>query len=145
VTISCELFIDVLHFRVKELNFSVTRPCFTLSRSAQPDPHSVYPTHSAVTIFLPNSPAHDLLLTHYSLSSLRHLLLSPSPHYSSSPGKAVYAVRNIRTIGKKDMILNNSLPVLSVDPETYRVEADGIHLTCEPATVLPLAQRYFLF
>ena len=54
-------------------------------------------------------------------------------------------VKNTRTIGKKDMVLNNALPVIEVDPETYEVRADGVLLTCDPATVLPMAQRYFLF
>jgi urease subunit alpha len=48
-------------------------------------------------------------------------------------------------IGKKSMIHNDALPVIEVDPETYEVRADGVLLTCEPATVLPMAQRYFLF
>jgi len=43
------------------------------------------------------------------------------------------------------MIHNNAMPVIEVDSETYEVRADGILLTCEPATVLPMAQRYFLF
>jgi len=54
-------------------------------------------------------------------------------------------VVNCRNIGKRDMVLNDALPVIKVDPETYHVTADGEHLTCEPATVLPMAQRYFLF
>jgi len=48
-------------------------------------------------------------------------------------------------IGKKSMIHNDALPVIDVDPETYEVRADGVLLTCEPATALPMAQRYFLF
>ncbi|GBQ06304.1 urease subunit alpha [Saccharibacter floricola] len=56
------------------------------------------------------------------------------------------AVRNVRGgIGKADMIHNNSMPKIDVDPETYEVRADGELLTCEPAPVLPMAQRYFLF
>jgi urease subunit alpha len=55
------------------------------------------------------------------------------------------AVRNTRSIGKKDMIHNSARPKMEVDPETYEVRADGQLLTCEPARVLPLAQRYFLF
>jgi urease subunit alpha len=55
------------------------------------------------------------------------------------------AVKNTRRIGKKDMVHNAYLPRLLVDPETYEVRADGELLTCEPARVLPLAQRYFLF
>jgi len=54
-------------------------------------------------------------------------------------------VRRTRSIGKKDMILNDALPKIEVDPETYEVRADGRLLTCEPARVLPMAQRYFLF
>ncbi|MDG4597783.1 MAG: urease subunit alpha [Candidatus Contendobacter sp.] len=55
------------------------------------------------------------------------------------------AVRNTRAIGKRDLIHNDALPRIEVDPQTYEVRADGILLTCEPARVLPLAQRYFLF
>ena len=56
------------------------------------------------------------------------------------------AVSNTRGgIGKKSMINNDATPVLEVDPETYEVRADGVLLTCEPATILPMAQRYFLF
>ncbi len=59
--------------------------------------------------------------------------------------KRVEAVRGCRGIGKKDMKLNDALPRMTVDPETYQVTADGEVLTCEPASELPLAQRYFLF
>ena len=56
------------------------------------------------------------------------------------------AVSNTRGgIGKKAMIHNDATPVIEVDPETYEVRADGVLLTCEPATILPMAQRYFLF
>ncbi|MEA2732351.1 MAG: urease subunit alpha [Acetobacteraceae bacterium] len=56
------------------------------------------------------------------------------------------AVSNTRgSIGKKAMIHNDATPVVEVDAETYEVRADGVLLTCEPATVLPMAQRYFLF
>ena len=59
--------------------------------------------------------------------------------------KIVAPVSNCRAIGKKDMRLNDALPAIEVDPETYVVKADGETLTCEPAEVLPMAQRYFLF
>lgn len=45
----------------------------------------------------------------------------------------------------KDLILNNVTPEITVDPERYEVRVDGEHITCEPSTTLPLAQRYFLF
>ena len=55
------------------------------------------------------------------------------------------AVRGCRTLTKKDLVLNDATPRIEVNPETYEVRADGELLTCEPADVLPLAQRYFLF
>ena len=59
--------------------------------------------------------------------------------------KPLVAVKNTRKIGKRDMKNNDALPRIEVDPETYEVRADGELLTCEPARVLPMAQRYFLF
>ncbi|MGB3689439.1 MAG: urease subunit alpha [Jannaschia helgolandensis] len=59
--------------------------------------------------------------------------------------KELVAVKGTRGIGKRDMVLNDALPQIEVDPETYEVRADGELLTCEPADVLPMAQRYFLF
>jgi urease subunit alpha len=60
--------------------------------------------------------------------------------------RRLVAVANTRGgIGKKAMVHNDATPVIEVDPETYEVRADGVLLTCEPATVLPMAQRYFLF
>jgi len=60
-------------------------------------------------------------------------------------GKRLAAVRGCRPLGKRDMKLNDALPTITVDPETYVVTADGEVLKSEPASVLPLAQRYFLF
>ncbi len=59
--------------------------------------------------------------------------------------KKTVAVHNTRQLGKRDMKLNDATPTITVDPETYRVEADGEWLTCAPAESLPMAQRYFLF
>ena len=59
--------------------------------------------------------------------------------------KPLHAVRNTRTVRKSDMIHNDGQPDIQVDPETYLVTADGVPLICEPASVLPMAQRYFLF
>ena len=59
--------------------------------------------------------------------------------------KRLVAVKNTRAITKRDLIWNDALPRIEVDPETYTVKADGRELRCEPATELPLAQRYFLF
>lgn len=59
--------------------------------------------------------------------------------------KMVLPVKNCRNIGKKDLIHNDATPQIDVNPENYEVKVDGVHITCEPMKVLPLAQRYFLF
>jgi urease subunit alpha len=60
--------------------------------------------------------------------------------------KEMVAVKNVRGgISKKSMIHNGATPDIEIDPETYEVRADGELLVCEPAKVLPMAQRYFLF
>lgn len=59
--------------------------------------------------------------------------------------KTILPVENCRNIGKKDMVLNDATPEITVDPESYVVKADGVHLTCEPVEELPLAQLYSLF
>jgi urease subunit alpha len=63
-------------------------------------------------------------------------------HGLARPG---VAVRGCRALTKKDLVLNDATPKIEVNPETYEVRADGELMTCEPAEVLPLAQRYFLF
>jgi urease len=57
----------------------------------------------------------------------------------------VEAVKNCRKIGKRDMKFNDAMPKMKVDPESYRVEADGVHAVCEPATSLPLTQVAFVY
>jgi urease subunit alpha len=59
--------------------------------------------------------------------------------------KIIKPVSGIRSLSKKDMILNGETPEIEVDPQTYEVKVDGKLVTCEPAEVLPMAQRYFLF
>ncbi|GAA6157582.1 urease subunit alpha [Pyruvatibacter sp. HU-CL02332] len=59
--------------------------------------------------------------------------------------KGMVAVENTRSVGKADMVHNDLMPNIDVDPETYEVRVDGDLITCEPAEVLPMAQRYFLF
>lgn len=86
-------------------------------------------------------------------SALRHTSVSFVSGAAQAAGigdtlglaKQTIAVRNTRNIGKADMILNDALPQVEVHPETYEVRADGVLLTCQPAEVLPMAQRYFMF
>ncbi len=59
--------------------------------------------------------------------------------------KIILPVKNCRNIGKKDLIHNDATPDIEVNPENYEVKVDGEHITCEPVSVVPLAQRYFLF
>ncbi|MEC7121864.1 MAG: urease subunit alpha, partial [Pseudomonadota bacterium] len=59
--------------------------------------------------------------------------------------KTLIPIEGCRAVTKKDLVLNDYCPKMEVDPETYEVRADGELLTCEPAEVLPMAQRYFLF
>jgi urease subunit alpha len=59
--------------------------------------------------------------------------------------KRMSAVHGCRTVKKQDMVHNSYLPKMEIDAQTYRVRADGQLLTCDPATVLPMAQKYFLF
>ena len=54
-------------------------------------------------------------------------------------------VQGCRSVKKADMLLNDYQPTIDVDPQTYQVKADGVLLTCEPAEILPMAQKYFLF
>jgi len=82
-------------------------------------------------------------------------LVGCAVHFTSKAGldegalamlaRPAVAVTGCRTITKKDLVLNDALPKVEVNPETYEVRADGVLLTSEPADVLPLAQRYFLF
>jgi len=59
--------------------------------------------------------------------------------------KLILPVKNCRTISKKDLVHNDATPQIEVNPENYEVKVDGIPITCEPLSELPLAQRYFLF
>jgi urease subunit alpha len=59
--------------------------------------------------------------------------------------KKIEAIKGVRTVSKKDMIHNDAMPSITVDPETYEVRVDGQLATCEPAQTVPMAQRYYLF
>jgi urease subunit alpha len=82
---------------------------------------------------------------HTSVTFVSAAALAASVSRRFGLAKQAVAVGNTRSVRKADMRLNSYTPTIEVDPENYRVRADGILLTCEPAPVLPLAQRYFLF
>jgi urease subunit alpha len=80
-----------------------------------------------------------------SLTFMSKAAIKGGIHEKLNLQKQVVAVSGIRKLTKRDMKLNDAMPRMEVDSETYEVRADGELLTCEPATVLPMAQRYFLF
>lgn len=85
-------------------------------------------------------------LTHTSLTFVSQAALEDDIGRKLGLRRPFSAVSNMRGgIGKRSMIHNDAMPHIEVDPETYEVRADGVLLTCEPAEVLPMAQRYFLF
>jgi urease subunit alpha len=84
-------------------------------------------------------------LHHCSVSFVSQAALNAGLKSAINLQKPLVAVRNTRNINKTDMKLNDYRPVIDVDTQTYEVRADGQLLTCEPAVILPLAQRYFLF
>ena len=106
------------------------------------DPNASIPTPQP-TFYRPQFAAHgrakySTSLTFVSEAGLRSGKLP-------AVGKRYAAVKGTRTVSKRDLLWNDALPKIEVDPETYTVKADGRELTCEPAKVLPMAQRYFLF
>jgi len=118
--------------------------CGTIAAALMGDPNASIPTPQPVH-YRPMFGAFGRSLTASSVVfvSQAGLALGIDERYGLS--KTLLGVEGCRTITKADMVLNNATPRIEVDPETYEVRADGELLTCEPADVLPLAQRYFLF
>jgi urease subunit alpha len=109
------------------------------------DPNASIPTPQPVH-YRPMFAAFGRAVTRSSVTFVSKLSLERGLAERIGPGKALVAVENTRGgISKAAMIHNDATPVIEVDPETYEVRADGELLTCEPAEVLPMAQRYFLF
>ena len=113
--------------------------------AAMGDPNASIPTPQPVH-YRPMFGSYGAAMTGGSLTFVSKLSLDKGLGSKLRTQRQLVAVENTRGgISKKDMVLNDATPMLTVDPETYRVEADGEHLTCEPATELPMAQLYFLF
>ena len=108
------------------------------------DPNASIPTPQPV-IMRPMFASFGRATAACSIAFVSQASLSNGAAASYGLSKKLEAVKGCRSIGKKDMKLNDATPKITVDPETYKVTADGEHLTCAPATKLPLAQRYFLF
>ncbi|TSA10896.1 MAG: urease subunit alpha, partial [Betaproteobacteria bacterium] len=115
-----------------------------IAAAAMGDPNASIPTPQPVH-YRPQFGAFGGALHKSSISFVSKAGLKAGIREKYGLQKEVMAVKNTRKIGKRDMIHNSATPKITVDPETYQVKADGKLLTCEPAKVLPLAQRYFLF
>ncbi|MEK9673774.1 MAG: urease subunit alpha [Rhodospirillaceae bacterium] len=117
----------------------------TIAAAAMGDPNASIPTPQPVH-FRPMFGAFGKSLQASGVTFVSKAALDDGIGHHLGVGKELCAVSNTRGgIGKKSMILNDATPVVEVNPETYEVRADGELLTCEPADVLPMAQRYFLF
>jgi urease subunit alpha len=108
------------------------------------DPNASIPTPQP-TFYRPQFAAYGRAKSSTSLTFVSRSALGSGVLDSLGLCKRLVAVSRTRAISKRDMVWNNALPKIEVDPETYTVKADGHELRCEPAKVLPMAQRYFLF
>ena len=109
------------------------------------DPNASIPTPQPVH-YRPMFGAYGKALTNSSVTFVSQAALDGGLKNKLGTAKNMIAVKNTRGgLTKASMIHNAAMPHIEVDPETYEVRADGVLLTCEPATVLPMAQRYFLF
>jgi len=108
------------------------------------DPNASIPTPQPVH-YRPMFGALGLAAQHRSISFVSQAFIDQGLASELGLKRQVSAVKGVRKLGKKDMIHNDYLPIIRVDAQDYRVYADGQLLACEPASVLPMAQRYFLF
>jgi urease subunit alpha len=112
--------------------------------SAMGDPNASIPTPQPV-LYRPMFGSFGAATAATSITFISQASLSAGLPQRLGMKKIARPVRNCRKLGKRDMVHNNATPKIEVDPETYEVRVDGALVTCEPASVLPLAQRYFLF
>ena len=108
------------------------------------DPNASIPTPQPM-YYRPQFAAFGKAISNTSITFLSQAAIDASVPEELELKKLIRPVSNTRNISKRDMVLNNYLPDIEIDPETYSVTADGEVLHCEPADLLPMAQRYFLF
>lgn len=116
----------------------------TIVSAAMGDPNASIPTPQPVH-YRPMFGSFGKSVTNNSLTFVSQAAMRNPELRMLELNKMLVAVKNCRNVTKKDMVLNDATPRIEVDPETYQVLADGELLMCEPAEVLPMAQRYFLF
>jgi urease subunit alpha len=115
-----------------------------IAAAAMGDPNASIPTPQPVH-FRPMFASHGKALGNTSLTFVSGASLANGAAESYGLAKRLVAVKGNRSVKKVDMVHNHYLPVMEIDAQTYEVRADGVLLTCEPASVLPMAQKYFLF
>ena len=115
-----------------------------IAMAAMGDPNASIPTPQPVH-YRPMFGAYAGALTKGSLTFVSKSGLANGIKERFGLQKSLSTVHNIRSIGKKDMIRNDYAPKMEINAQSYEVRADGLLLTCEPATSLPMTQRYFLF
>ena len=115
-----------------------------IAAAAMGDPNASIPTPQPVH-YRPMFGSYGGAIAHNSVTFISEAGLVNGLAEKIGLRKRTLAVAGCRTVTKSDMALNDYMPKIDVDAETYEVRADGIHLTCEPARELSLAQRYFLF
>ena len=117
----------------------------TIAAVPMGDPNASIPTPQPVH-YRPMFGAYGKAMTATSLTFVSAAFLAQGGDKRLGLAKECVAVRNVRGgIGKKDMVHNGATPRIEIDAETYAVRADGELLVCEPMSVLPMAQRYFLY
>jgi urease subunit alpha len=114
----------------------------TIAAAIMGDPNASIPNPQP-EYYRPMFGAFGRSLTESSVTFVSQAALAKSKRLGLA--KKLLPVRNTRKIGKHSMILNSATPCMEINPETYEVRADGRLLTCEPAIVLPMAQRYFMY
>ena len=115
-----------------------------IALAAMGDPNASIPTPQPVH-YRPMFGSFGQAIAQTSLSFISQAAMAADVGQRYGLAKRLCAVKNIRHVGKRHMIHNSYVPKMEVDAQTYEVRADGQLLTCEPATQLPMAQRYFLF
>ncbi|MCK2002525.1 urease subunit alpha [[Brevibacterium] frigoritolerans] len=115
-----------------------------IAHSMMGDPNASIPTPQPV-LYRPMFASFGKAVESTSITFLSKASYEAGIHDDLGLKKIVKTVSNIRNLTKKDLKLNGETPVIEVDPQTYEVTVDGDLITCEPAEILPMAQRYFLF
>ena len=115
-----------------------------IAAAAMGDPNASIPTPQPVH-FRPMFGSYGGALTSTSVTFVSGAALAAGVGAELGLTKRLVAVKGTRTVGKRDLLFNDATPRMEVNAQTYEVRADGVLLTCEPAKVLPMAQRYFLF